>query len=233
MHRGLFLGLTAWLCRECWGLCRLSPKSPSVHITGAVLHLSLLCFAAWMKDFIQKEACSLHKQANQKTLQTPDLKIKPQFIFVALEGPPRRVLTFPGASAPAISPHNLNSKPSSKALPLTYQGSHAPCWNYLSELISPIKDLYTILKTWLICYFLIESSTVSPDNYSHLHAPTVLWSFVVIIIIIYIFSRFIFLPGTMFHWPQHWERLSWQIGILQVINALMLYKTKYFHHQFY
>ena len=63
-----------------------------------------------MKHFIEKEACSLNKQANEKTLQTPELKIKPQFIFVALEGPQRRVLTIPGASAPAIPPHNLSSK---------------------------------------------------------------------------------------------------------------------------
>lgn len=54
------LSRTAGLCRERWGLWWLSPES--LHPYHRSLHLPLLCFAAWVKDFIKKEACSLNKQ---------------------------------------------------------------------------------------------------------------------------------------------------------------------------
>lgn len=64
------LCFAAWLLDDLlWGALRAKqpePRAPSLHFNGATPQLPLLHFGAWMKDLIEKEACSLNKQANKK-----------------------------------------------------------------------------------------------------------------------------------------------------------------------
>lgn len=130
-----------------------------------LLLLYVLYFGSWVKDFIEKEACSLNKQTYKQLV-----KDKTRLLYHGTEGPLRAAPSCPGASAPAISPSSLCSKPSSGQDP-DMSGLPHPCRMYLSALAS-LKNSYETLKTQPMCYF-SKPSSAFPVHCPRLQAPTV------------------------------------------------------------